>query len=289
MNEYILGDVLGTGQFAKVYRAKHKTSDTSVALKVIKITEENRQDILNEISLHCDLKHDNIVYLHGYFHNIERHKRKMKNTFVFVMEIIEGKELFDVISEGVTVQKARSYFRQITNAIDYLHQHDIIHRDIKPENIMITNNDVLKLTDFGLSKRCKKDDFCDTYCGTTDYLAPEIASERSYNYFVDIWSLGVLLYEMLYGDAPFYSTNKKKIISNIRNVKYTFPHDVDEFAQDLITKILRKKPRERLQIEQILQHPFLMTIDEVDESSMNSNESSNESIKSNESIIAEHT
>jgi serine/threonine protein kinase len=277
MNDYCIGKLIGTGQFAKVYKCEHKETKTPVALKIIKITSENRNDIINEIQLHNGLKHKNIVYLHGYF----RHTEKRKDTFVFVMDYIKGKELFDVISDSIVldIPTSTKYFRQISEAIQYLHLHNIIHRDIKPENIMITDDGVLKLTDFGLSKRCSKDEFCETYCGTTDYLAPEIVNERSYNYLVDNWALGVLLYEMLYGNAPFYHDKKSRILLNIRKVNYTFPSNSEDFihVNDVISKLLKKKPKERLQIDKILEHPMFTVLVEEDSSE---NDESVESVES---------
>ncbi len=283
MNDYTVGKIIGTGQFAKVYKSIHNETNTPVALKIIRITKENRDDIINEIQLHNGLKHKNIVYLHGYFRNTDRRK----DTFVFVMEYIKGKELFEVINEedSLSIPTSTNYFRQVTEAIQYLHLHNIIHRDIKPENIMIDSEGNLKLTDFGLSKRCSKDDFCETFCGTTEYLAPEIVNERPYNYLVDNWALGVLLYEMLYGYAPFYSNKKSKITTNIRKVNYSFPTTSEEYdhVNDVISKLLRRNPKERLKIEEILEHPMFhhnvaennsVKSDELDKSEL--------SIKSNE-------
>jgi serine/threonine protein kinase len=179
--------------------------------------------------------------------------------------------------------------------------HNIIHRDIKPENIMIDSEGILKLTDFGLSKRCSKNDFCDTYCGTTEYLAPEIVNERSYNYLVDNWALGVLLYEMLYGNAPFYHHKKSKLLMNIRKVNYTFPSNSHEshesheshdhtHVKDVISNLLKKKPKDRLQIDKILEHPIFNIIEEeVSESSENDESIDDDEVDELANDIAEIT
>ena len=159
---------------------------------------------------------------------------------------------------------AANYVRQVTLGIQEIHRQKIMHRDIKPENILITEDGSLKVADFGWSH------FVDletrtTFCGTLDYLAPEmLAREHKHDYRVDIWSIGVLIYELCTGESPFSSELiKKKMMSeervkiNIRSIHYRIPSFVSEQCQDLIKKILVFSPESRPSTEEILNHPWV--------------------------------
>ena len=148
------------------------------------------------------------------------------------------------------------FLRETISAVKYLHEHNIIHRDIKPENILLDKNYRVKLSDFGWSNFCKPDEKRKTYCGTPEYLSPEMAKKLPHDYRVDIWSLGVLLFECLAGYPPFSGQNEGELLRNIKQLKIHWPIDFPPLAKNLVLKILKVNPEERPSLDEILKHSW---------------------------------
>ena len=166
---------------------------------------------------------------------------------------------------GLNIYLVASIVRDLASAIYYLHNMDppIIHRDIKPENILLTNNSKIKLTDFGWSNYINfEGEQRSTLCGTPIYLAPEMIQNSGHDKHVDIWCLGVLLFELLTGIPPFIGQNRILLMKNIINVNISWPMPprlpLDPDAKDLISKILKKNPNERISLENMIKHNFFI-------------------------------
>ncbi len=180
------------------------------------------------------------------------------------MEYIPGGELFTHLRKRkkFTEAVAAYYAAEVLLALEYLHNDlKIIYRDLKPENVLLTRDGHIKLTDFGLSK---KKEICSSYCGTPEYLAPEIIKGDNYNQTIDFWCLGCLIHEMIAGKPPFRHKDKKSLYSLIKNEKITFEgKNFSEGAQNLILKLMQKNPKVRLGcngIEEIKKHRFFADI-----------------------------
>ena len=188
------------------------------------------------------------------------------------MELADGGELFDKILEKIkfSEKEAKIHFYQMLSAVQYLHQHNIAHRDLKPENILLSNDDtnpLIKISDMGLSKLVDHTTFLQTFCGTPQYLAPEVLISRvrgdgSYGFEVDMWALGVILYILLSGCPPFSpERTDKSLIRQVCDGDYSFPKSkwatVDESAIDLVEKLMTVDISKRLTAEKALNHPWL--------------------------------
>ena len=257
--EDIFPKQLGSGSFGRVYLVSHNDSKKLFALKVIDkrklMVSYGKLDIIyNEINIHSKLSHENIIKLYNVYEDNE--------NINIIMEYAENGNLFELISKeksGLDESKAFKYFIQVVNAVYYLHNNNIIHRDIKPENILIGAENKIKLCDFGWAKELTLENRS-TFCGTVEYMAPEIVGSENYDYSVDIWSLGILLYELLYGHSPFKANNTKNIILNIKTHELTYDDKnkkISNSCKDLIQKMLDSNPQKRLKIKDILEHPFV--------------------------------
>ena len=151
-------------------------------------------------------------------------------------------------------------FLEICEAVKEMHRNGLVHRDIKPENILLDENLNPKLSDFGWSAMIKRNELRSTFCGTFEYMAPEILESEKYDNSVDMWSLGILLYEFLQGKSPFEGDGVIKIYQKIVSKKIEFTMDINPYAVDLIFRLLKKDPRERFNIDQVLNCPYLMEI-----------------------------
>ena len=164
----------------------------------------------------------------------------------------------------------KKYLYQTIQGINDLHKKGIIHRDIKPENILIDNNDNALLSDYGIATHCKEGEKRNTYCGTDEYLAPEVIRGEPYNEKIDIWAIGILIYECIspLGKTPFNKIdflqrtedNKEYIIKRDKDLKIKYDNNFDPLAKNLIEKILKMNPEERLSIDKILNHVFFKNI-----------------------------
>ena len=187
----------------------------------------------------------------------------------FVMPFLAGGELFQHLKKFGTFdeEKVRFYGAQIALALEYLHKKGIIYRDLTPENILMDENGYLKLSDFGMAKKLKENEKTLSFCGTPEYLAPEIITMEGHDKTVDWWSFGILLFEMIYGKSPFYMENINKMYELIKTSPVKFPKKINlsEEAKDIIQKLLEKSPKNRLGskggIEEIKKHPFFAKID----------------------------
>jgi hypothetical protein len=148
--------------------------------------------------------------------------------------------------------------REIISACEYLHSLSppIIHRDIKPENILLDANDAAKLADFGWSNFFNDDRKRKTYCGTPEYLAPEMIGQAGHDESLDLWNLGVLMFELLTGKPPFEGGNQQELFANIKRVKINFPRDFSKLAKDLVIRLLKANPKQRISLEEMKNHPW---------------------------------
>ena len=257
--EDIFPKQLGSGSFGRVFLVSHNETKQLFAQKVIDkrklLMSYGKLDIIyNEINIHSKLDHENIIKLYNFNEDNE--------NINIIMEYAPNGNLYDLITKektGFSEYKAFEYFIQVVNAVYYLQNNNIIHRDIKPENILIGDDNKIKLCDFGWAKELTLENRS-TFCGTVEYMAPEIVGSENYDYGVDIWSLGILLYELLYGHSPFKANTNKNVILNIKSHELNFDDTnktVSKSCKDLIQKILNNNPQKRYKIKDILDHPFV--------------------------------
>ena len=249
---------LGIGSFGRVYLVTHNLTKKKYALKVINKnkllqTYGNCKLIQNEVEIHSKLNHKNIIRLY----NME----ETSNEFNILLEYAEKGNLFSLIQKenGFNESKAYEYFIQIVNAVYFLHQNNIIHRDIKPENILLGDGDLLKLCDFGWAKELTVNNRS-TFCGTMEYMAPEIMGSEKYDFGVDVWSLGILLYELIMGHSPFRSKKDRNIVIKIKMHDLVFDKNknLSNECIDLIKGLLDSNPLTRLRLKDIFEHPFVL-------------------------------
>ncbi|KAI9470883.1 MAG: kinase-like domain-containing protein [Benjaminiella poitrasii] len=239
LDDFEVGKALGKGNFGHVYLAREKESGFIVALKVLYKSELAKtgieKQLRREVEIQGHLKHPNILRLYGYFHD--------KTRVFLILEYAAKGELFTELQNRgrFTEPEAANYAMQMVNALLYLHRKRVIHRDIKPENLMLGLNGELKIGDFGWSVRTGRfDNRRSTLCGTLDYLPPEMVEGRAHTESVDLWSLGVLLYELIVGKPPFEDNTddgSDETYRRIRTVDIHFPRHVSKDAVDLITRV----------------------------------------------------
>ena len=246
---------IGRGGFGEVWKVVHKATSKVYCIKVISkksIIEQKMVEQMNrEIEIMYSLHHPHIVKLINHFEDDE--------SFYLVMHYASKGQLYTHLKRsGRFDQKvAAQYVRDTIQALIYLHSFTppIIHRDIKPENILVDADYRVKLADFGWSNYETNDDRI-TYCGTPEYLAPEMLNKKGHDTGVDIWSIGVLLFELLCGSSPFAGSSQEELFQNIRKHKINWPSDFPPVAKTLIFKILKQNPKDRISLKEILNHAF---------------------------------
>ena len=244
LSEFDMISTLGVGSFGTVYLVEDTNTKSTYSLKKLnkkKIMINNQEQyVINEKSVLCMISNDTNNSMNKFFSRLFATYQDDINIY-FLMEPILGGELYSILrhNEKFSEKVARFYFSNILIAIDYLHSYNIIYRDIKPENIMISSNGYLKLIDFGLSK--KRNDTM-TYCGSHEYVAPEVISGYWQGFEMDYWGLGILLFEMITGKAPF-ETSQEILYSKIPDISND---GYSKFVLHLLTCLLVKNPSQRL-------------------------------------------
>ena len=257
--------VIGRGSFGKVNLVEYLPTHETYAMKSLKkdllIEQEQIENTLLEKEILQTIDYPLLCGLVFCFQTEER--------IYFILPFLSGGELFQHLRKFRTFDedKVRFYGAQIALALEYLHSKGIVYRDLKPENILMDEDGYLKLADFGMAKKLKEDEKAMSFCGTPEYLAPEIITMEGHDKNADWWSFGILLFEMLCGLPPFYVENLDKMYELIKTSTVKFPKRISlsEDAKDIIKKLLEKNPKKRLGsqkgIEEIKSHPFFANID----------------------------
>ena len=248
------------GSYAQVKLAIHKKTLKKYAIKIYlknSIDDEDKKNsIKNEIYILNQLNHENIMKLYDIINT--------PKYFYLILEYINGISLLDFINQTplkkIPEKFCKKIFYQIIIAIDYCSKKNIFHRDIKLENILLTKNNTIKLIDFGFAIKCNsKNDFQNFFCGTLYYMPPEIINKKKYlPYYSDIWSLGVLLYTMIFGKFPFNGNDNDELFNLINEGKVEFPEDDDASIEvkNLIKKIIVVEPGKRPSLNSIMNDPW---------------------------------
>uniref|UniRef100_A0A8C2ANT0 Ribosomal protein S6 kinase n=1 Tax=Cyprinus carpio TaxID=7962 RepID=A0A8C2ANT0_CYPCA len=264
-SQFELLKVLGQGSYGKVFLVrKIKGSDTGqlYAMKVLKkatlkvrdrVRSKMERDILAEVN------HPFIVKLHYAF--------QTEGKLYLILDFLRGGDLFTRLSKEVmfTEEDVKFYLAELALALDHLHSLGIIYRDLKPENILLDEEGHIKITDFGLSKEAiDHDKRAYSFCGTIEYMAPEVVNRRGHTQSADWWSFGVLMFEMLTGSLPFQGKDRKETMALILKAKLGMPQFLSPEVQSLLRALFKRNPSNRLGpdgVEEIKRHIFFATID----------------------------
>lgn len=249
---------IGTGAFSKVYLAIHKPTGFRVSIKVIpKFSSDDdiKQQIMikREIDIMRMMNHPFITDL---FETVES-----KNYMYLVMEFVQNGTLLSYINDrgALREDEAANLFAQIIITLKYMQSEcNVAHRDIKAENVLLDINNNIRIIDFGLSNMpTGEDNILHTQCGSPAYASPEMIMGQQYTFSSDIWSCGILLYAMVLGCLPYFDENMSKLAQKILFKDIELPFSLSPNLKDLIRRMLIKNPSERIQIDEILTHPFV--------------------------------
>lgn len=255
-NDFELGKRLGKGKFGRVYCVREKKSGFICALKVMSKEEilsyKVEKQFVREIEIQASLRHPNCLRLYGWFYDD-------KNVYL-ILEYAAFGELYKMLKKKKRFDEVTTsyYIYQVSAALEYMHNKHVIHRDLKPENILVHFHNQIKLSDFGWSVYAPQNARRNTMCGTLDYLPPEMVESKSHDEKVDIWALGVLMYELLVGRPPFEDENSGVTYKRIVKVDLRIPPFVSLEAADLIKKLLRYEPNKRLSLHSLQRHPWII-------------------------------
>jgi len=263
-------EILGKGVSSTVRRCVEKATGKDFAVKIIDLTgekdneyqmDEIRQQTRKEMNiLRMCAEHPHIIELHDTFES---------STFIFlVMELCKKGELFDYLTEVVTMseKRTRMVMRQLLDAVEFIHARNIVHRDLKPENILLDDDFNIKLSDFGFATIIENDDELMDLCGTPGYLAPEVLrvsmyeDAQGYGKEVDMWAIGVIMYTLLCGFPPFWHRKQMYMLRAIMEGNFNFHSpewmDISEPPKDLISNLLVVDAKKRYTCVDSLAHPF---------------------------------
>ncbi|KAJ1395017.1 Serine/threonine-protein kinase, active site [Sesbania bispinosa] len=254
VENYHVIELVGEGSFGKVYKGRRKHTGQTVAMKFIMKHGKTEKDIHNlrqEIEILRKLKHENIIQMLDSFESPQE--------FCVVTEFAQG-ELFEILEDDKCLpeEQVQAIAKQLVRALHYLHSNRIIHRDMKPQNILIGAGSVVKLCDFGFARAMSTNTVVlRSIKGTPLYMAPELVREQPYNHTVDLWSLGVILYELFVGQPPFYTNSVYALIRHIVKDPVKYPDRMSLNFKSFLKGLLNKAPESRLTWPALLEHPFV--------------------------------
>jgi len=252
--------LIGRGGFGKVHQVMKKDTKQIFALKSLSkkhlIDTNNVENTLAECDILRKIAHPFIVRLHSAFQT----ERKL----YLVMDFVNGGHiLFHLHREAIFSEaQARFFLAEVVLSIEHLHSRDIIHRDLKPENVLLDAEGHVVLTDFGFAKEnVKAGDSAGSFCGTFEYMAPEVIAKNRYGKPADCWAIGILLYDMLRGHPPFQHDNDRQLFKKIMNDKLKLPNYWSPETCGLLRGLLQRDVNKRLTIPKIKAHSFFRKID----------------------------
>ena len=254
MDDYVILRPVGEGSFGKVFQARQRYTGRACAMKFIPKHGKNERELeslRSEIDIMKTLDHPNVIKMLDAF--------ETKKEIVVVMEFAQG-VLFDVLTHDTKLPECevREIAIQLIDALHYLHSNRVIHRDLKPENILIGADRCVKVCDFGLARSMSQQSLVMTSIkGTPLYMAPELVQEQPYDHTVDLWSLGVILYELFVGKTPFYTTSMYTLMQRIVKDVVPWPNSMSPSFKSFLQGLLNKKPQQRLNWPSVLDHPFV--------------------------------
>lgn len=257
IGNFVIKETIGTGAFGAVKKGTHIQTGYNVAIKILNRGKMKGLGTViktrNEIDNLQKLSHPHITRL---FRVIST-----PSDIFLIMELVSGGELFSHITKkgALSIKESRRYFQQIISGVSYCHKHMIVHRDLKPENLLLDSNKNIKIADFGLSNYMTDGDLLSTSCGSPNYAAPELISNKLYvGPEVDLWSCGVILYAMLCGTLPFDDQHVPTLFAKIKSGRYVVPYSMDKQAADLISQMLKVDPVKRADVKTIVNHSWFL-------------------------------
>ena len=257
-NYYHKYETIGKGSYSTVYKGYHQKISKIVAIKVIDILEHKRhiKRFQTEIELMEKINHINIVNLYDTIYT--------SNYIYIIMEYCKYGDLRKFLKKRpLKENKAKRIINELISGLKYLYQQSIVHRDLKPQNILIDNNFTIKISDFGLAKIHNEDEnsLMNTICGSPMYMAPEIMKYNKYDSKADLWSVGIIFYELLTGRTPFQVNSHEELMEKIDSELIVFPNKIkiSDSCKDLLTKLLEKKSYKRMTWEELFEHEYLKT------------------------------
>ena len=268
IDDYLITKELGKGSYATVKLAVHKNNKNKYAIKIYSreslLDPQKRNTIKNEINILKQLDNVNVMKL---YEDINTPK-----YLYLVMEYINGISLLETIKKDKNhyfeEKRAIKIFIQIVKGISYCQSKNICHRDIKLENILLIDNDIVKIIDFGFAVKTNKETYQKLFCGTPSYMAPEIVNKEKYiAQYSDLWSLGVLFFAMLYGRFPFRAKTQDELFVKINEANVIFPDDIEVNykIKDLLRKIFVVIPTQRISLNEILNELLLLDNENLNE------------------------
>jgi 5'-AMP-activated protein kinase catalytic alpha subunit len=256
LGDYIIKKTIGKGTFSKVKLGIHKETKQKVAIKILEksaiVEKDDLERIIREMRILNQINHINVIKVYEIYES--------EDNFLIIMEYCEGGELFNYIvnNQKLTEEETAFFFYQIINGVEYLHSKNIVHRDLKPENLLLSEGNILKIIDFGLSN-FYDGNYLSTPCGSPCYASPEMVSGNKYNGFnIDVWAIGIILFAMLCGYLPFEDDDNDVLFQKILECKLHYPSHLSPVAKDIMRKILVTNPDKRIKIPQIKKHKFYL-------------------------------